>query len=367
MAYPVIDAPYGFKAINELNGLPYAGATRQFPIARSYATNIFYGDLVQLQTDGTLILTSYSAASSPTSVIAGAVGVFVGCQFTNPTTKQLQFSQYYPASTAADDILAFVVDDPSALFKVVMVGQTSSESNIASTVGYANQSFIGTNVYAVTGVAGGTTSNYSKITETISDYTLAGLTRSVITGRTTAGGSSYVNVKVNPSGALTTATTIDDISPVDGQKTMALSFPVVIASDQSAVPVSMPNEGQQTMANSISVAIASNQTSVPVSIAAANVVPIQYAANTVVRGKYTITAGTATQISVSSVPIVRIDVRADINNVGNIYLGDSSLGAGKSFFLLPGEAWSFDISDLQLLWYDGDTTGDFFVVNYFEP
>ena len=163
MAYPVIDAPYGFKAINELNGLPYAGATRQFPIARSYATSIFYGDLVQLQTDGTLILTSYSAASSPTSVIAGAIGVFVGCQFTNPTTKQLQFSQYYPASTAADDILAFVVDDPSALFKVVMVGQTSSESNTASTVGYANQSFIGTNVYAVTGVAGSTTTGNSKM------------------------------------------------------------------------------------------------------------------------------------------------------------------------------------------------------------
>ena len=163
MAYPTVDAPYGFKAINELNGLPYAGATRQFPIARSYATNIFYGDLVQLQTDGTLILTSYSAASSPTSVIAGAIGVFVGCQFTNPTTKQLQFSQYYPASTAADDILAFVVDDPSALFKVVMVGQTSSESNTASTVGYANQSFIGTNVYAVTGVAGSTNTGNSKM------------------------------------------------------------------------------------------------------------------------------------------------------------------------------------------------------------
>lgn len=163
MAYPVIDAPYGFKAINELNGLPYAGATRQFPIARSYGTDLFYGDLVQLQTDGTLIKTSYSAASSPTSVIAGAIGVFVGCQFTNPTTKQLQFSQYYPASTAANDILAFVIDDPSAVFKVVMVGQTSSESNTASTVGYANQSFIGTNVYAITGVAGSTTTGNSKM------------------------------------------------------------------------------------------------------------------------------------------------------------------------------------------------------------
>ena len=163
MAYPVVDAAYGFKPINELNGLPYAGATRQIPIARSYGTSIFYGDLVQLTTTGTLIITSYSAASSPTSVIAGLVGVFVGCSYTNPSTGQKLFSQYYPASTAADDIVAYVVDDPSAVFKVVMVGQTSSESNTASAVGYANQSFVGTNVYAVTGVAGSTTTGNSKM------------------------------------------------------------------------------------------------------------------------------------------------------------------------------------------------------------
>jgi hypothetical protein len=162
MAYPVVDAPYGFKAINELNGLPYAGATRQFPIARSYGTNLFYGDLVQLTTDGTLIKTSYSAASSPTSVIAGAIGVFVGCQFTNPTTKQLQFSQYYPASTAADDIEAFVIDDPSAVFKVVLTSQTyNSIANTSTTVAYANQSFVGTNVYAITGASGSTTTGNS--------------------------------------------------------------------------------------------------------------------------------------------------------------------------------------------------------------
>jgi len=162
MAYPVIDAPYGFKAINELNGLPYAGATRQFPIARSYGTNLFYGDLVQLTTNGTLIKTSYSAASSPTSPIAGAIGVFMGCQFTNPTTKQLQFSQYYPASTAANDILAFVIDDPSAVFKVVLTSQTyNSIANTSTTVAYANQSFVGTNVYAITGASGSTTTGNS--------------------------------------------------------------------------------------------------------------------------------------------------------------------------------------------------------------
>ena len=163
MAYPVVDAAYGFKPINELNGLPYAGATRQIPIARSYNTSIFYGDLVQLTTDGTLIKTSYSAATAPSTVIAGLVGVFLGCSYTSPSTGQKLFAQYYPASTAADDIVAYVVDDPSAVFKVVMVGQTSTESNTATAVGYANQSFVGTNVYAVTGTAGSTTTGNSKM------------------------------------------------------------------------------------------------------------------------------------------------------------------------------------------------------------
>ena len=163
MAYPTVDAAYGFKAINELNGLPYAGATRQIPIARNYGTSLFYGDLVQLTTNGTLIKTSYSTATSPSTVIAGIIGVFVGCSYTNPSTGQKLFAQYYPASTLANDIVAYVVDDPSALFRVAVVGQTSTESNTAATIGYVNQAFVGTNVYAITGVAGSTTTGNSKM------------------------------------------------------------------------------------------------------------------------------------------------------------------------------------------------------------
>ena len=163
MAYPTVDAPYGFKAINELNGLPYAGATRQIPIASGLTSNLFYGDLVQLTTDGTLIKTTYDVASNPSTVIAGAIGVFVGCQYTNASTGQKLYAQYFPANTVANDIVAFVVDDPSAVFRVAMVGQTATESNTAATIGYANQSFVGTNVYAVTGNAGSTTTGNSKM------------------------------------------------------------------------------------------------------------------------------------------------------------------------------------------------------------
>lgn len=66
--------------------------------------------------------------------------------------------------------------------------------------------------------AAGTSSDLQKLTSTVYDETLAKLTRSVITGKTTAGGGGYVNVKVDPSGALVTATTIDNGDPTVAYK-----------------------------------------------------------------------------------------------------------------------------------------------------
>ena len=84
--------------------------------------------------------------------------------------------------------------------------------------------------------AAGTTSDYNPITETLTDYSQANLTRAIIAGRSATGGGTYYNVKVNPSGSLITA--IGDITGIVGQNTMANSLPVAIASNQTAIPVS---------------------------------------------------------------------------------------------------------------------------------
>jgi hypothetical protein len=157
MAYPTVDAAYGFKPINELNGLPYAGATRQIPIQRSYATAIFAGDLVKFES-GLVELTDMTSAS--TSAL-GQAGVFVGCSYTNPSTGQKLFAQYYPGSIAANDIVAYVVDDDRAVFKAVMIAQSGSVSNTATAIGYVSQAFVGTNLFPVTGTAGSTTTGNS--------------------------------------------------------------------------------------------------------------------------------------------------------------------------------------------------------------
>lgn len=125
MAYPTIDAPYGLEPVNLVGGLPFAGATRQIPIGNAYGTAIFNGDVVQLNGSGNVIITTLQAQTSP---LAGVIGVFLGCSYTNPATKQKLFSQYYPGGVAADDIMAYVADDPNALFKVVSVTSSVADS-----------------------------------------------------------------------------------------------------------------------------------------------------------------------------------------------------------------------------------------------
>lgn len=127
MAYPTVDAPYGLKPINLIGGLPFAGATRQIPIGNNYATAIYNGDVVQLNSSANVIITTLQNNNSP---VAGVIGVFLGCTYTNPTTKQKLFSQYYPGSVAADDIMAYVADDPNALFKAVNVTSNVADSAV---------------------------------------------------------------------------------------------------------------------------------------------------------------------------------------------------------------------------------------------
>ena len=223
MAYPVIDAPYGFKPINRLDGLPYAGAVRQLPIANAYNQNIFYGDIVQIS-GGTIVRSSMSAASSPGTAVAGTIGVFLGCQYTNPTTGQFQFNQYYPASTAANDIEAFVVDDPRALMKVVVTTQSTSLANTGTTVGYLNPYYVGSNLYQIGGagdVTGSTTTGNSK-------FSVSG---GVITSGTAGAGARVTSalpwrmVGVVPETAVTLTGTLSS-SAVSSSATVVLAAAV---------------------------------------------------------------------------------------------------------------------------------------------
>lgn len=118
-------APYGFKPVNLIGGLPYAGSTRRIPIASGYGTNIFNGSLVYVLATGYLAIVTATGADAttndfPTGSTArtGAIGVFVGCEYTDPNTSQKVFKQYWPTGTVASDAYAYVVDDDRVVFQV---------------------------------------------------------------------------------------------------------------------------------------------------------------------------------------------------------------------------------------------------------
>ena len=131
MAYPTIDKPYGFKPINLIGGQVFAGSTRKMRIVSGYATSIGFGDLLIRATDGT-VERSAATTAKPTG---GFAGVFLGCEFINSSTGQLQFQQNFVASTTVTTgyITAYVCDDPDTLFQVAVVSGTTVVTGVQYT------------------------------------------------------------------------------------------------------------------------------------------------------------------------------------------------------------------------------------------
>lgn len=130
MAYPDVSAPYGLKPVNLLGGQVFAGSTREYPIPYAYGTSIFYGDIVGLTRGGIQRL------SVSTGTVGTVSGVFLGCYYTDPTTKQIRRSQYWPSGTLAGDAVAIVCDDPDTLFQgVVCSSGTTVASGAAAMIG----------------------------------------------------------------------------------------------------------------------------------------------------------------------------------------------------------------------------------------
>lgn len=148
MAYPTVDAPYGLQAINRVDGLPYAGAIRQIPIASTYNRAIYNGDIVRIAAGGT-IEKSNVTVDSTTAAANNTVGVFVGVQYVNSQGQTVQ-GQYYPGNAAATSAVAYVVDDPLAAFKVAVTLSNGAMSTV-------NQSAVGTNFSVLQGTGSNTT------------------------------------------------------------------------------------------------------------------------------------------------------------------------------------------------------------------
>ena len=138
-------APYGAEPVGTLSASgSFTGKMRQIKIASGYDTNIFYGDFVKLVAAGTVEKDGGAGAT----VALTPVGIFMGCEYTDPVSGHLYHSQYWPADTVASDAVAYVLDDPNVLFKM------QADGSIA-------QADLGSN-FAVFGTVGSTSIGRSK-------------------------------------------------------------------------------------------------------------------------------------------------------------------------------------------------------------
>ena len=151
MAYPTVSAPYGLKPINRFDGVAYAGATQQLPIASTYNTAIYNGDVV-LVSGGTIKKSAVTTDSTTDKANNATYGVFMGVQYVNSQQQTVQ-AQYYPGNAAASSAVAYVVMDPAAEFKVAVT--FAGNSTISSTTAAA----IGTNLALIQGTGSTTTGN----------------------------------------------------------------------------------------------------------------------------------------------------------------------------------------------------------------
>ena len=173
-----------------IGGQPFAGSTRQLKIASGYASDIFNGSVVSIVAAGTVEIVN-EVGTNADAFVAGTVGVFVGCTYTDPNTKQKLFSQYWPSGTVASDAMAYVVDDYDCVFQI------QADDTLA-------QSALGINIPVVNPTAGSTVTGNSTMAADASVIavtdTLAFKIIDFVNSTTSEVGDTYTDVlvKFNP-------------------------------------------------------------------------------------------------------------------------------------------------------------------------
>ena len=114
------NAPFGLKPSSKLGSNYNNEGVTEYKIASGASGNIFSGDLVKMANTGTILV---AAAGDQ------ALGVFRGCQYTD-SSGDVIYSPYWPDGTVTSDAVAFVVDDPNALFEV----QSAATGSVVQTV-----------------------------------------------------------------------------------------------------------------------------------------------------------------------------------------------------------------------------------------
>lgn len=114
--------PFGLQYIGSLRQSADVGAMRRLPMVQNDSGPIFNGDPVIIVgsggSRGRLQRINTTTATTTVTSSGSPIGIFVGCEYTDPLTGQPRWSHFYPGSINAADINGYVIDDPDAEFVI---------------------------------------------------------------------------------------------------------------------------------------------------------------------------------------------------------------------------------------------------------
>lgn len=123
---------FGFRPVKMLGGAYNSSAQSEYVIGNNEGSAIYQGDPVILVANGAIDVGSTAGAE--------IIGIFNGCEYTDPTTGKPTWSNHYPGSIAADDIKAYVIDDPNVVFEVKVDDNNAGQAQVGTNANIATYS-----------------------------------------------------------------------------------------------------------------------------------------------------------------------------------------------------------------------------------
>lgn len=126
-------AQFGFQQFGYQPGGAPDYQLSKYAIQSTYATAIYFGDVVQKSASLGPYLQPCLSGSSPST---GIVGIFQGCIYT-PKGSAPTWYPWYPAAAGGADAVAYVIDAPNALFRVAALLTAVPSTAIGNNIGFS--------------------------------------------------------------------------------------------------------------------------------------------------------------------------------------------------------------------------------------
>ena len=124
-----------YIGFQQYSGTGSAPTYEQVAVQIAYnASAIFYGDPVNPDANGYVVVGVTTGASGNTQI----AGVFVGCQYLSVSQKRTVWSNYWPGSDVASGnvVTGYIINDPNAKFVAQFGNVSVSQSYVNSAVGF---------------------------------------------------------------------------------------------------------------------------------------------------------------------------------------------------------------------------------------